>query len=284
MLVGIFISCTVGVGYFQWHQRQITNESNVLVQRARNLLAKNDETSFQLARKAFFTAPHNPLTLQILLKTYYQIKGHNTPGPDWPRLSRMSFSPDESLVVVPDWKNSAIVYNKYGHSQAVLKGHQDKVLSATFSPEGNRILTVSQDHTAGIWDLNGQRLHLLTGHKGPVIAGTYSADGQLIVTGSVDKTGRLWDRDGKLLTVLTGHQQQLNVVVFTPISNKVITGGNDGTVRVWRIDGSSENVFKVMFIICYFRRGGRRRGAHSGRLPGWNHHIFENGCHVNSNV
>jgi WD40 repeat protein len=36
-------------------------------------------------------------------------------------------------------------------SVAVLRGHEDRVLSAVFDPCGARVLTASADHTARLW-------------------------------------------------------------------------------------------------------------------------------------
>jgi WD40 repeat protein len=41
---------------------------------------------------------------------------------------------------------------KTGAEALTLKGHTDRVLSASFSPDGTRIVTASDDSTARVWD------------------------------------------------------------------------------------------------------------------------------------
>src|SRR3989337_663837 len=60
--------------------------------------------------------------------------------------------------------------------KATLKGHKDRIFSASFSPNGQEIVTDSfYDCTAKIWDTaTGQLLHTLQGHQGVVNSASFS--------------------------------------------------------------------------------------------------------------
>ena len=59
---------------------------------------------------------------------------------------------------------------------AVLRGHDNSVLSAAFSPDGSRIVTASWDNTARIWDtVSAKEIAVLRGHDNYVSSAAPSA-------------------------------------------------------------------------------------------------------------
>jgi hypothetical protein len=55
-------------------------------------------------------------------------------------------------VLTASIDNTARVWNADGSgAPTVLKGHEDRVMSAVFSPDGMRVLTASGDKTARVW-------------------------------------------------------------------------------------------------------------------------------------
>jgi len=116
-----------------------------------------------------------------------------------------------------------------------LKGHQDRVCSASFSPDGKRIVTASWDRTARVWDsTTGKQLHELKGHQDIVWSASFSPDGNYIVTASSDRTARVWDSTtGKQLYELTGHQNRVCSASFSPDGKRIVTASWDRTARVW---------------------------------------------------
>src|SRR5262249_9776048 len=75
-----------------------------------------------------------------------------------------------------------------------LKGHTERVSSASFSADGSRIVTGSLDQTAKVWDArSGAELLTLKGHLHTVSSASFSAAGSRIVTGSLDQTAKVWD-------------------------------------------------------------------------------------------
>jgi len=83
---------------------------------------------------------------------------------------------------------------KTGAERLTLKGHTDRVASASFNADGSRIVTGSYDQTAKVWDVKtGAEVLTLKGHTFWVSSASFSADGWRIVTGSGDMTAKVWD-------------------------------------------------------------------------------------------
>ena len=77
---------------------------------------------------------------------------------------------------------------------AVLRGHDDAVMSAAFGRDGSRIVTASMGGTARIWDAaTAKEINVLRGHDDVVWSAAFSRDGSRIVTASADRTARMWD-------------------------------------------------------------------------------------------
>ena len=84
-----------------------------------------------------------------------------------------------------------------GKELAVLRGHEQSVVSAAFSPDGTRIITASGD-TARLWDAaSGKELAVLRGHEQSVVSAAFSPDGMRILTIS-------FELDGQYFTALNG--------------------------------------------------------------------------------
>jgi len=76
------------------------------------------------------------------------------------------------------------------NKETILKGHENRVVSAHFSPDSKRLLTASWDQTARIWDVaTGAQIHVLRGHTCGLASAAFSFDGKTIVTVSTGQTG-----------------------------------------------------------------------------------------------
>jgi WD40 repeat protein len=70
-----------------------------------------------------------------------------------------------------------------GKEVAILKGHQDRVVSAAFSPNGRRIVTASWDRTARVWEAaTGKPIAVLAGHESSLEFACFSPDGRRVLT------------------------------------------------------------------------------------------------------
>jgi WD40 repeat protein len=129
---------------------------------------------------------------------------------DGPKLTILSFalSPDETRIALTfenHYEHSVIevagqrrharfivtdqvvrVYDlATGVEVVVLRGHQDRVVSAGFSADGKRIVTASRDGTARIWDAQtGKPLQVLEGHACGVGMAQFTPDGHVLTVSS----------------------------------------------------------------------------------------------------
>jgi WD40 repeat protein/energy-coupling factor transporter ATP-binding protein EcfA2/uncharacterized membrane-anchored protein YhcB (DUF1043 family) len=124
---------------------------------------------------------------------------------------------------------------------AVLRGHDERVISATFSPDGSRIVTVSEDKTARIWDTaSAKEIAVLRGHDERVNSATFSSDGSRIITASNDNTARIWDTaSAKEIAVLRGHDGRVNFAAFSPDGSRIVTV-SDYAARIWDAASAKE--------------------------------------------
>ncbi|HEX5759430.1 MAG TPA: CHAT domain-containing protein, partial [Thermoanaerobaculia bacterium] len=129
-----------------------------------------------------------------------------------------------------------------GLSEAVLRVHQHRVVSAAFSPDGRRIVTASWDKTARVWAADGfGKPVVLGGHKDTVWSAAFSPDGRRIVTASSDTTARVWAADGSGEPLVLRHADVVSSAAFSHDGSRVVTASED-TARVWAADGSGEPV------------------------------------------
>ena len=145
-----------------------------------------------------------------------------------------------------------------GGRMLVLKGHRNRVTSASFSDDGRLLVTASRDTDARIWNVaTGESVRTLQGHFGPVNDARFSPDRRWVVTAG-PRTAVLWDaRSGMLVRYLRGHQGRVLSAGFDPTGRVIVTGGQDGTVRTYRCEfcGDLEQLSEI----------ARRRLAETGR-------------------
>ncbi len=74
--------------------------------------------------------------------------------------------------------------------ETVLRGHENRVVSARFSPDGKRLVSASWDQTARVWDVaTGKTLHVLKAHTCALAGADFSADGKGVYTLSSGRYG-----------------------------------------------------------------------------------------------
>jgi hypothetical protein len=107
----------------------------------------------------------------------------------------VSLSPDGARFVAGDYHMVAKVGDaRTGAEELSLKGHSDRIVSASFSPDGSRIVTASVDGTLKVWDpTTGAEVLSLGGHTGVGWSAMFSPDGLRIGTSSKDGKAKVWD-------------------------------------------------------------------------------------------
>jgi len=147
--------------------------------------------------------------------------------------SRRAVNADGTTATV---RANTVVLRADGRT-TILKGHRDRVSSASFSPDGTLLVTASRDHDARIWDVaTGRPIHQLQGQFGPVNDARFSPDARWVVTAG-PRNAVLWDaRSGTLVTYLRGHKGRVLSAGFDPAGRTIVTGGEDGTVRTYQCE------------------------------------------------
>jgi WD40 repeat protein len=161
-------------------------------------------------------------------------------------VNEVRFSPDGQRLATGEGDGTVRIWNLSGKQWAVLKGHQDRVITISFTLDGQRIATVGEDNTARIWELSGRQLTKIQWEKGRVNINTvrFSPDGQHLV-GIVDgDTVRLWNLKGKQLA--EWKPGGVGIPTFSPDGKRLATlGEEDNTIRLWDLSGKLLAEWKV---------------------------------------
>ena len=127
-----------------------------------------------------------------------------------------------------------------GQLTALLKGHNNPVLSLAFSSDSRYLASGSADDTVRIWKIATQKLqHTLNGHSDDVYALAYLPDNRKLVSGALDNTLILWDaKTGKQINTMKGHTDDIGSVAVSPDGRYIISGSWDKTIRLWDAQGN----------------------------------------------
>src|SRR5262249_35018646 len=177
----------------------------------------------------------------------------------------VSFSTDGKRVVTALYEEedglAGVWEGEPGEPVAVLKGHDNPIVSARFSPDGRKVATASMDGTARVWDTaTGKQLlrldaptcgfsfaalspdgtRVLTAHTGHVATFVREPGGGFGITSGrggegprQDHAARIWDAEtGKELTALKWPDAGiggLGTPAFGPDGKRAPTAGRGGT-------------------------------------------------------
>jgi U3 small nucleolar RNA-associated protein 13 len=172
----------------------------------------------------------------------------------------------------------------FGADVALLKGHEDTIVTMDADWSGHWLATGAKDNTARIWRIDSQNSQfisyaVLTGHAESVTAvslprqvppadstafhSPWDHPPAFLITGSNDKTIKRWDiqrngKDGKKTNVRANytrkaHDKEINAIDTHHSSQFFATASQDRTVKIWSVeDGSTLGVLR-----------GHRRGVWS---------------------
>lgn len=174
------------------------------------------------------------------------------------KIFAMALSPDNRVLAVGGWL-AGTQENRYairlhdfstGEVIALLRGHENVVLSLDFSPDGRYLVSGSADKTVRIWDVARDRMmqaFSLPGHSDRINDVAFSPDGKRIASGSFDKTLILWDavRGLKIRELEKRHGDRVVSVAFSRYGGYLASGGDDKRILLW--DGQTGNFIKELY-------------------------------------
>lgn len=119
----------------------------------------------------------------------------------------------------------------------IMKGHTNKVTSATISPDGNYIASSSWDGTVIIWNVtNGHLLKRLDAKKHKVFDVSFSPDGIHIACAYYDGTIIIWNfLDGSIEREFNGHSFIAYSVSYSNNGKLLVSASSDNTAIIWDI-------------------------------------------------
>lgn len=152
----------------------------------------------------------------------------------------LRFSPKGDILAVgggqPSAKGDLRLYQTSDWKLlAVLRGHDDVVMSMAFSPDGSQLASASFDHSVRLWDVKTHAsLKEYHHHSDFVYAVAFGPDGKRLVSASKDRTVQLFDKDtGKSIFTFSGMNEDVMAVAFHPDGKSVISSGFEAGIFWW---------------------------------------------------
>ena len=145
-----------------------------------------------------------------------------------------------------------LLRNAMLYDNAILKGHNDKVLALTLSPDGKRIISASSDKTIRVWDIYTGKLisSFSFDYKGDMVEIYNSYDLNKVLSHDKKLLTSYWGTDSIRIydiengrqygKTLRGHTDIINSVVFSYNGKYIISSSNDKTVRIWDIKSGEQ--------------------------------------------
>lgn len=182
-------------------------------------------------------------------------------GPDKSLLALNTNSEDVRIVTLKEEVSGESTEGKYcGADVALLKGHEDLIISLDVDWSGHWLATGSKDNTARLWKIDPKNesytcAAVLTGHAESLgaIALPHSAPPEssaaytdplshppaFIITGSQDRTVKRWDTSKDMKSKLRAkytrkaHDKDINAVDIDPTGTMFASASQDRTVKIY---------------------------------------------------
>ncbi len=184
----------------------------------------------------------------VFTRTVVDIYNHPPGTVDEEWITRASFNPDGSLLVIPNeqWVDdnpvtgTITILDTNSYEELItFPAHDGQVQIVKFNQEGTQFATGGLDTMVKIWDVQatlsngvGQEVATLCCHDDWIWSVAFSPDGTRLITDSNDKTLIMWDIESgeQLFTI----EVDTRDVVFSPDGQYIIFGTRgDGDIMVY---------------------------------------------------
>jgi len=120
-----------------------------------------------------------------------------------------------------------------GVARQTLRGHTDRIWTASFSPDGTLLATGSSDNTVRVWTLGTNSATRLGGHHARVVAVAFSPDGAHLASVGHDGEVCVYDAEGtQNVDCDSSHRGAANALAWSPDSATLATIGADESIRI----------------------------------------------------
>jgi len=152
-----------------------------------------------------------------------------------------SFSPDSTLMVIPDWMNGVQVWHI--PTRTILATIPAKTNIAEFSPDGKYLAYTNED-SVFLWNVEQKKVVMeLTGDPQPKVESAdrlyvsslaFHPNGKILAVGSTRSTIALWDIEtGKIISHLkTGYEDYTENIHYSHDGN-LLAFVTSGIVKLW---------------------------------------------------
>ncbi|NMF61475.1 AAA-like domain-containing protein [Brasilonema octagenarum] len=176
-----------------------------------------------------------------------------------------ALSPDGQTLALATAGSDIKLLNLANNKTAILRGHNNAILSLAYSPNGQFLVSGGEDGTIKLWQSNAsfnfQLSQTIQAHSARIWDLAFSPDGQFIASASADGTIKLWtwkDVNHQALQLdktLKRHKSAIWGVAISPDSQHIVSAGRDRQLLLWNrngklvqgFEGASVGLTKVAF-------------------------------------
>jgi WD40 repeat protein/serine/threonine protein kinase len=152
------------------------------------------------------------------------------------RVDAGAFSPDGTLVVVPDNSGAQLFDAATGARVGARLQHSAPCYRVAFSPDGKKLATTSDDTTAQFWEVpSGRPLLAPLQHGGSARWPMFTPDGRALLTSSSDGIARVWDVATGALALEPIRAGEYPHIAVSRDGGEFLCQNGKGVVQRWRL-------------------------------------------------
>ncbi len=161
------------------------------------------------------------------------------------QVSKVCFSPDESLLLLRDFDSISLWKVATGEAVADFLEKSPGTPILAFAPDGKTFVTNNARYGITFWDTNTRKPvredkitpdNLLKQVRNPIESVAFDPNGKHFTLGYKDGSVELWScASGKMLCSEKAHDGPVSALAFSPDGTQLVSGGADTTLVVWSV-------------------------------------------------